>query len=110
MTNFLYYLKKQPLLTGALALVIALLVLYWKTRNIWACGLLHFGFDFFNSISLICVADAQIGIGSYVSTGSTGLKYIINYVFIDLIMALIAWRIWRKVGRTIDFDELRKSW
>ena len=30
---------------------LALLLLYWKTRNIWACAIVHGLFDFFPSIS-----------------------------------------------------------
>lgn len=89
----------------------AALVLYWKTRDIWACGLLHAGFDILNSVpALIYETNAKIGAGSYVNTDERGTANIVLLGIINIVNALIAWRVWRKVGRTIDFEELRRSW
>lgn len=89
----------------------SLLVLYWKTRNIWACGLLHAGFDILTSVpTLIYETNAKIGAGTYVTADGSGSAHIIMYIAIIVVCALIAWRVWRKVGRTIDFEQMRRTW
>ena len=45
-------LSKEILIAACVASLAApLFLLYWKTRNIWACAIVHGLFDFFPSIS-----------------------------------------------------------
>ena len=89
----------------------AMLILYWKTRNILACGILHAGFDLFTSLVLIFQSTPELGAGTYVRADKAGsMVNIIVYPVFILIVAVITWRIWEKVGKTIDFEEMRKNW
>ena len=108
----------EPLLFGQAALKtistalfgFAFLILYWKTRNVWACALAHGLYDFLAGIiGCIYVSDEQAG-DTYVRTGTQGIAGFATLI-VDLIVALIlVIHIWKKVGRTIDFEEMRKSW
>lgn len=89
----------------------ALLIMYWKTRNIWACGLVHAAYDFLTEVALAFGSEVSIGAGSYVAAdATTAIASIIVLGVNTLIGALITWHVWRKVGRTIDFEELRRTW
>ncbi|WP_091872186.1 CPBP family intramembrane glutamic endopeptidase [Butyrivibrio sp. INlla16] len=55
---------------------LALLILYWKTRNIWACGLAHGLFDFFAGYTeglFVPVGDSG---SSYINTGEDGARMV----------------------------------
>ncbi|MBR4907983.1 MAG: CPBP family intramembrane metalloprotease [Acidaminococcaceae bacterium] len=91
----------------------ALLVLYWKTRNILACGIVHTLYDYFVSFSSsIFISSPKLSYGTYIRPDKAGSMLNIHYVYpiTILITGLIAWRIWKKVGKTIDFEEMRKNW
>lgn len=87
----------------------ALLILYWKTRNIWACGLTHAIYDFVLMVS-DAIFESPAGPSSYVDTSENGVFLAVMYgvfVLVDLIIAIM---IWKKVGKTIDFEDMRKNW
>lgn len=88
----------------------AMLILYWKTRNIWAIGLVHALFDFLTGLKLVFGATASLGAGSYVLEGDAGIAGIVIMGLQTLIGALIALRVWKKVGKTIDFAAMRENW
>ena len=86
-----------------------LLILYWKTRNIWGIAIAHALYDGLSVVPNAIYNDTS-DIGSsdmYVKTGSNEIA---AYIFLIVIMSIAATIIWRKVGRKIDFDEIRKTW
>ena len=89
---------------------LASLFLYWKTRNIWACGLLHGMFDFLTSLPSILFVEEQAANSSYAVEGSEGIIVIVVYVIDTVINGLICLRIWKKIGKTMDFEEMRENW
>ena len=88
----------------------AFLILYWKTRNIWALALVHGAYDFLASFPLVLGSSEAIGAGSYVREGTEGKIVAVVYMIQIVIVGLITLRVWRKIGKTIDFDNLRESW
>lgn len=89
---------------------LALLILYWKTRNIWACGLAHGLFDFFAGYTeglFVPVGDSG---SSYINTGEDGARILITYFIIAAINAVLTFIVWKKVGKTIDFEKIRREW
>ena len=88
----------------------AFLILYWKTRNIWALALVHGAYDFLASLPLVLGSTEAIGAGSYVREGTEGKAVAIVYLIQIVIVGLITLRVWKKVGKTIDFDKLRETW
>ena len=88
----------------------AMLILYWKTRSVWAIGLVHALFDFLTSFGLIFEGTANLGAGSYVQAGKEGVIGFITLGVQTLISAAITLRVWKKVGKTIDFEAMRESW
>ena len=85
------------------------LVLYWKTRNIWGIAVGHAIFD---GLSVVPAAffDDTSDIGSadmYVNSGGVGIASLLVLIVLLGIAALI---IWKKVGKTIDFEEIRRTW
>lgn len=93
--------------TGLVGL--SLLFLYWKTRNIWACGVIHGVFDFILSISN-CFFVKPDQTMNYVATGEAGRMQMIVYGVITLIELFVFWMIYRKIGKEIDYDKIRKEW
>ena len=89
---------------------LASLFLYWKTRNIWACGLLHGLFDFLISLPGVLFVQEQAANSSYAAEGSEGILVIVVYVIDIVINGLICYFIWKKIGRTMDFEEMRENW
>ena len=88
----------------------AMLILYWKTRSVWAIGLVHALFDFLTSFGLIFEGTANLGAGSYVQAGKEGVIGFITLGVQTLISAAITLHVWKKVGKTIDFEAMRESW
>ncbi len=86
-----------------------LLIMYWKTRNIWGIALAHALFDglsvvpeaMFNDTSDIGSADL------YVNSGSNGMIGLAGFIAVLTVAAVI---LWINIGRKIDFDEIRKTW
>ncbi len=88
----------------------AFLILYWKTRNVWAIGLVHGLYDFLSTIQLTLEGTSSLGAGSYVKSGAEGVAGL-GVLSVQLVIsALITLGIWKKVGKTIDFEDMRKNW
>ena len=89
---------------------LALLILYWKTRNIWACGVAHGLFDFFAGYTEGLFVPMKTSGSSYIKTGEDGLKILITYFAIAAINVVLTFLVWKKVGKTIDFEKIRREW
>ena len=89
---------------------LALLILYWKTRNIWACGVAHGLFDFFAGYTEGLFKPVQNSGSSYINTGEDGVRILITYFVIAVINVVLTIIVWKKVGKTIDFEKIRREW
>ena len=89
---------------------LALLILYWKTRNIWACGLAHGLFDFFAGYTEGLFVPVTSSGSSYINTGEDGVRILITYFVVAAINAVLTFFVWKKVGKTIDFEKIRREW
>lgn len=89
---------------------LALLILYWKTRNIWACGLAHGLFDFFAGYTEGLFIPVTNSGSSYINTGEDGGRILITYFVVAAINAVLTFFVWKKVGKTIDFEKIRREW
>lgn len=96
----------KTLQSGAFGL--SLLFLYWKTRNIWACGVVHGMYDFFISLSN-CFYDIPRAT-SYVMTGERGKLILGVYIVFTIINLFIFYLIYRKIGKKIDYQKMREEW
>ena len=85
------------------------LILYWKTRNIWGIALIHalcdFG-TFFQSAVSEGVANLG-GAENYSEAGVLGNGLYLFQIVCSLVAVII---LWKKVGKTIDFEEIRQTW
>lgn len=88
---------------------LALLFLYWKTRNIWACGIVHGLYDFFVGFSQGIFSDPNAS-HSYVMPDDMAMPVIVVYVVTSVIELFICWRIWVKIGKQIDYQKIREEW
>ena len=88
---------------------LVLLILYWKTRNIWACGVVHGVYDFLVSISM-CIFQTDEKRVSYVVPDENAKPVLIVYGIITVIELFVLLFVWRKVGRKIDYQEIRENW
>lgn len=98
----------KTLETGIFGL--ALLILYWKTRNIWACGVAHGLFDFFAGYTDGLFVSVKNSGSSYINTGEDGMRILITYFVIAAINAVLTFIVWKRVGKTIDFEKIRREW
>jgi membrane protease YdiL (CAAX protease family) len=89
---------------------LALLILYWKTRNKWACGVAHGLFDFFAGYTEGLFVPMKTSGSSYINTGEDGPKILITYFVIAAINVVLTFLVWKKVGKTIDFEKIRREW
>ena len=87
----------------------ALLILYWKTRNVWACGIVHGLYDFLTAFSTGIFQSAE-EITSYVAVSDNSSYSLIMYGIRTVIGLIIVFIIWKKVGKKIDFEKMRKEW
>lgn len=89
----------------------AFLLLYWKTRDIWAVGLAHAAYDILTQLAMIVLGSgSSVGVGSYVLSGQKGIYAIVVYLVYSVILILLTLRVWKKVGKEIDFEAMRKTW
>ena len=88
---------------------LALLFLYWKTRNIWACGIVHGMYDFFVGFSQGIFNDPNAS-HSYVMPDDMAMPVIVVYIVTSVIELFICWRIWVKIGKQIDYQKIREEW
>ncbi|AOZ95809.1 CPBP family intramembrane glutamic endopeptidase [Butyrivibrio hungatei] len=89
---------------------LALLILYWKTRNIWACGVTHGLFDFFAGYTEGLFVPVNNSGSSYINTGEDGVRILITYFVVAAINTVLTFIVWKKVGKTIDFEKIRREW
>lgn len=85
------------------------LILYWKTRNIWGIALIH-GLCDFATFLLPALTGNKSDLGggeSYTGIGAAGIVIYLFQIVCSLIALII---LWKKVGKTIDFEEIRKNW
>lgn len=94
--------------TGVFGL--AILFLYWKTRNIWACGVIHGIYDFLISIANCFFNIPKENKVNYVIQGEYGKVLVGIYAVTTLIELFIFWRIYRKIGKSIDYQKIREEW
>ncbi|MBR3250168.1 MAG: CPBP family intramembrane metalloprotease [Erysipelotrichaceae bacterium] len=87
----------------------ALLILYWKTRNVWACGIVHGLYDFLTAFSTGIFQSAE-EITSYVAVSDNSSYSLIMYGIRTVIGLIIVFIIWKKIGKKIDFEKMRKEW
>ncbi|MBR0365599.1 MAG: CPBP family intramembrane metalloprotease [Clostridia bacterium] len=85
------------------------LILYWKTRNLWGIALVHGLCDFTTFLqSALTEANASIGgAENYASADPSGFGMYLFQIVFGIIFVVI---LWKKVGKTIDFEEIRKTW
>ncbi len=88
---------------------LAILFLYWKTRNIWACGIIHGVYDFLLSIS-DCIFNVPPAKINYVTAGEAGRYVVVIYRVITMIELFIFWMIYRRIGKQIDYRKIREEW
>lgn len=85
------------------------LILYWKTRNLIAIGLCHGLYDFVTMI-IANLTEAEVVLGG-ADNYAAGNVAVIGIYIAEIVFALVALLIlWFKVGRKIDFEEIRKTW
>ena len=97
----------KTLSSGIFGLI--LLVLYWKTRNIWACGVVHGVYDFLCSLSN-CIFQGPALPSGYVMPDEYAPAVLGLHGVLSALTLLIFLFVWLRVGRKIDFEELRKTW
>ena len=85
------------------------LILYWKTRNEWACGIAHGLYDFLTAFSTGIFKSTQ-ETTSYVAVNDNSSYSLIMYGVRTVIALIITYIIWKKVSKTIDFEKIRKEW
>ena len=87
----------------------ASLILYWKTRNVWACGIAHGLYDFLTAFSTGIFKSTQ-ETASYVAVNDNSSYSLIMYGVRTVIALIITFIIWKKVSKTIDFEKIRREW
>ena len=89
------------------------LFMYWKTRNIWACAILHGVYDFFPLVTGVLFDGSSEmfsgGAERYASADSVGPATVVYSLQIVATLA-VAIVMWVRIIRKIDFEELRKTW
>ena len=88
----------------------SLLFLYWKTRNIFACGIAHGIYDFILMVKDVPFVTEKDNSHSYVHEGVLGGVSVGIYIFESIVMIVILLIFWKKVVKTIDFEDMRKNW
>ena len=85
------------------------LILYWKTRNVFGIAIGHSIYDFITvGFSLLTSETAQVGgAETYAGGGVIAIGGYLAQILFEVIPLII---LWKKVGKTIDFDEIRKTW
>ncbi len=87
---------------------LSLLFLYWKTRNIWACGVVHGLYDFILSLSSFVYNSPSTA--SYVMTDERAMTAICVYAVFTLLNLFIFFLIYKKIGKKIDYQKIREEW
>ena len=109
-TSYLAWLQAIGKTLSAGVFGLALLILYWKTRNIWACGVVHGLYDFLASVSMGVFESPAMNHNTYVAPDESAIQAIILYSVLTVIEGVITFIIWKKIGKQIDFDDIRRNW
>ena len=86
-----------------------LLVLYWKYRNVWALAIVH-GIGDFPTFLESALTERTVHFGGADNYINSGLAGFVTYGLMIICAAVVFVIVWKKVGRTIDFEEIRKTW
>lgn len=97
----------KTLFTGIIGL--AFLLLYWKTRTIWACGLVHGIYDFLASFFL-AFSGNTLDVNYVKANAEIGMSFIVTYTVFILIVLVITLFIWKTIRKDIDFERIRETW
>jgi membrane protease YdiL (CAAX protease family) len=84
------------------------LILYWHTRNIWACGIVHGVYDF-----ILACGNSFTGkpfSPTYVVADEYAIWLVGVYAVMILVMLIPLGVLWKKVGKKIDFEQIRREW
>ncbi len=79
------------------------------TRNIWGIALVHC-LDDLGTFLQSALTETRANLGgadTYANVGEVGIWVYSAQIVFALIAAIV---IWNKVGKTIDFDKIRKTW
>lgn len=97
--------------TSAGLLGFTLLMMYWKTRDIIGCAVVHALYDFLAAVPSALYGGFSLQqVGEYVLEGNEGWA-VVAVLLVDMLIELgIIIAVWRKVMRTIDFEEMRREW
>lgn len=85
------------------------LILYWKTRNLFAIAMCHGIYDFIPMV-INNVTEKQVEIGGANVYASGNIGEIVVYSLEIILMFIFLPILWHKVGKKIDFEEIRKTW
>lgn len=85
------------------------LILYWKTRNVFGIAIGHYLYDLLTAgVNLLTAETAQVGgADTYAGGGMIAVVSFSAQILFEGIAIII---LWKKVGKTIDFEEIRKTW
>ena len=93
---------------------LAYLLMYWKTRNLWAIAIAHGLLDYlidFPSTLLQEVGNTASNTQDYVSmTGNLAVANLGMQLIVIVIDAVVCIWIWKKHMKDVDFEEIRRTW
>ena len=67
-------------------------------------------YDFLISMRLGVFAREAVLKTEYVTAGEAGKASIIVYAVSTVIELFILWTVWRKIGKKINYQEMRETW
>ena len=92
---------------------LAYLLMYWKTRNLWAIAIAHGLLDYlidFPSTLLQEVGNTASNTQDYVSmTGNLAVANLGMQLIVIVIDAVVCTWIWKKHMKDVDFEEIRRT-
>ena len=71
---------------------------------------MHGVYDFLLSLRLGLFRCEEALRVEYVVSGEAGKASILIYAVMTVIELFILWRVWRKIGKKIDYQEMRETW
>ena len=67
-------------------------------------------FDFFAGFTEGVFVSTEKTASSYINTGEDGVTILITYFAVAAINVVLTFIVWKKVGKTIDFEKIRREW
>ena len=67
-------------------------------------------FDFFAGFTEGLFVSVKTSGSSYIKTGEDGMRILITYFAVAAINVVLTFIVWKKVGKTIDFEKIRREW